>query len=234
MFDQLARYRSVRDRQNVTAAARADVRTLVNMASDEFTNPENLEAFWEWQWQGLKAEMSRKPIIERHTPLSGREIWDTVFKMKSYDYGSCTAAKGDLNCLSYEYLGLGVMDDAGERFRLTLVQDFLIATREPPRDSGGVMHVMPQMFLGVVATDDGGNDRGFVFAQLGELDHFVGDEDYEEVAGESLGNGSFRGTVFGVVVKFESTGQTGSVWLIFNLKPENSDGARYCYSDTSL
>jgi hypothetical protein len=42
---------------------------------------------------------------------------------------------------------------------------------------------------------------------------------------------SWRATGFGVVVKLESTGQTGSFWFVYNFKPEDSEGGRYCYDE---
>jgi hypothetical protein len=67
----------VRDRQEAAIAALENVQTLLDIAQSEFTDAEDLTAFWKCESQErdaeMAAEMAQKPPIERHPPLSGQQ-----------------------------------------------------------------------------------------------------------------------------------------------------------------
>lgn len=94
-------------------------------------------------------------------------------------------ATGALNHLSSDYLVLGVMYDVGIRFHLNLNQDFLMTAYDPPRNEKGVKDILPRVFLNVNTLEKDNEDRGFVFAQLGELEYYVGDQYYDGIAEEN-------------------------------------------------
>jgi hypothetical protein len=72
-------------------------------------------------------------------------------------------------------------------------------------------------------TDDG--EGGFVFHQLGTVERFAGDRS-QTTSVDKLGRGAWLPTGFCVVVRFGSTGQSQSTYIIYDMFPENVEGDR--------
>jgi hypothetical protein len=78
------------------------------------------------------------------------------------------------SCDSSSYLGLGTVAGTETRHRLLLDQTFLARRFDVPSKPGDGMVLAPDAVLGILAPFGEGED--FVFAQLGELLYYDGDD----------------------------------------------------------
>jgi hypothetical protein len=202
-----------------------------NEAVKWFPNPTDRLALGSW----AAAKISNS-MVRSLTPVSRDDL---INKVDSMDYRSSSAREELAEWLERDVKAwIPIGKDQKGYYRLVPGAYCLIAHNDDynaPHKllSENVLGVNTNVIPGKSAPD---RDRqrnlvadhgqgGFVFHQLGTLEHFVGDHS-QTTSMDKLGRGSWWPTGFCVVVRFDSTGRSQGIYIIYDMFPENIEGDR--------